>query len=300
MVDFKKLREGKGKPLPINPREIFNALPKPPGINDLYASQAEVLDAWFARRTEKDIVVKLHTGGGKTLVALLMAQSVMNEIGEPVLYLAPTKQLVEQVIAKSKAYGVSAYPYIRGQQFPSEFYNGKGVLVGTYEALFNGRSKFGVRGSGQAIKVGAIILDDAHVALTSVRDAFSLTIFAKKHSDVYGELAARFRQAFSDVGRGGAFADIIRGKDFGVLEVPTWAWQSKLGEIQGYLAGQTGDIDHMSGRFCETYCPSVIASSAKRRSLSLRFFHPSICCHPSTTVRGGFICPLRLQTTVRL
>ena len=68
MVDFKKLRESKAKPKPINPREIFNALPKPPGINDLYASQAEVLDNWFARRNEQDVVVKLHTGGGKTLV----------------------------------------------------------------------------------------------------------------------------------------------------------------------------------------------------------------------------------------
>jgi hypothetical protein len=48
MVDFKKLREAKAKPKPKNPRDIFNALPKPPGINDLYASQAEVLDAWFA------------------------------------------------------------------------------------------------------------------------------------------------------------------------------------------------------------------------------------------------------------
>src|SRR5882724_2374439 len=98
MVDFKKLREGKAKPKPINPLDIFNALPKPPGINDLYASQAEVLETWFGRRTDKDIVVKLHTGGGKTLVALLMAQSVMNEVAEPVLYLAPTKQLVEQVL----------------------------------------------------------------------------------------------------------------------------------------------------------------------------------------------------------
>lgn len=90
MVDFKKLREAKAKPKPNNPRDIFNALPKPPGINDLYASQAEVLEAWYPRREEKDVVVKLHTGGGKTLVALLMAQSVMNETAEPVLYLAPT------------------------------------------------------------------------------------------------------------------------------------------------------------------------------------------------------------------
>ena len=116
MVDFKKLREAKAKPKPVNPRDIFNALPKPPGINDLYASQAEVLDAWFARRTDKDVVVKLHTGGGKTLVALLMAQSVMNETSEPVLYLAPTNQLVEQVLTKSEEYGISVVPYTKGSR----------------------------------------------------------------------------------------------------------------------------------------------------------------------------------------
>ena len=70
MVDFKKLREAKAKPKPKHPRDIFNALPKPPGINDLYASQAEALDGWYNRRTEKDLVVKLHTGGGKTLVGV--------------------------------------------------------------------------------------------------------------------------------------------------------------------------------------------------------------------------------------
>src|SRR5260221_11701668 len=130
MVDFKKLREGKAKPKAINPRDIFNALPKPPGINDLYASQAEVLDNWFGRRTDRDVVVKLHTGGGKTLVALLIAQSVMNELGEPVIYLAPTNQLVDQVIAKSKEYGISTIRYVSGQPFAGEFYDGKAVLVG--------------------------------------------------------------------------------------------------------------------------------------------------------------------------
>ena len=120
MVDFKKLRESKAKPKPINPRDIFNTLPKPPGINDLYASQAGVLDAWFLRRNDKDIVVKLHTGGGKTLVALLMAQSVMNEYGEPVIYLAPTNQLVEQVLTKSREYGIPALRYTRAIHCLSE------------------------------------------------------------------------------------------------------------------------------------------------------------------------------------
>ncbi|MCA1530815.1 DEAD/DEAH box helicase [Bradyrhizobium yuanmingense] len=244
MVDFKKLREAKAKPKPKHPRDIFNALPKPPGINDLYASQAEVLDAWFARWNDKDIVVKLHTGGGKTLVALLMAQSVMNQAGEPVLYLAPTNQLVEQVLAKSKEYGIAAAAYQRGQPLPSAFHDGTSVLVGTYETLFNGRSKFGVRNSGQeVVKVGAIVLDDAHVALSSVRDAFTLTISAKNHGDVYTELADRFRSAFREVGRGGSFSDIVTGKEFGVAEVPSWAWQNKLDEIQQYLAEKVDDIN---------------------------------------------------------
>jgi len=138
MVDFKKLRESKSKPKPKDPREIFNSLPKPPGINDLYASQAEVLDAWFGRRTERDLVIKLHTGGGKTLVALLMAQSVMNEVGEAVIYLAPTNQLVDQVIAKSQEYGI---PTVRYVQLGARCRQGRGDRSGrrSRRALFGAR-----------------------------------------------------------------------------------------------------------------------------------------------------------------
>ena len=37
------------------------------------------------------------------------------------------------------------------QALPAEFYDGKSVLVGAYGTLFNGRSKFGVRGSRQEV-----------------------------------------------------------------------------------------------------------------------------------------------------
>lgn len=73
MVDFNKLRSQAMRAAPIDPLEIFRRFPKPQGINDLYTSQAEVLEAWFKRRNERDTIVKLHTGGGKTLVGLLMA-----------------------------------------------------------------------------------------------------------------------------------------------------------------------------------------------------------------------------------
>ncbi len=244
MVDFQKLRAAKSKPKPTNPREIFNSLPKPVGINDLYVSQAEVLDDWYARRNDRDVVVKLHTGGGKTLVALLMAQSIMNETELPVLYLAPTNQLVEQVLAKSREYGIAAMPYVRKQPFPTEFEEGKAVLVGAYETLFSGRSRFGVRGSSsRPVKVGAIILDDAHVALSNVRRSFTLTIEASKHKAVYQEIVGRFRPSFRDVARVGSFDDVTSGRDFGIVEVPSWGWQAKLHEMQDYLAAIVDDVD---------------------------------------------------------
>jgi replicative superfamily II helicase len=281
MVDFKKLRESKSKPKPVNPREIFNSLPKPPGINDLYASQAEVLDAWFARRTDRDVVVKLHTGGGKTLVALLMAGSVMNELGEPVIYLAPTNQLVDQVIAKSQEYGIPTVRYVRGQPLASEFFDGKAVLVGAYETLFNGRSKFGVRNSGQDIvKAGAIILDDAHVALSSVREAFSLTISAKEHSDVYADLAGRFRTAFRDVNRSGSFADVTSGRDYGVMEVPSWAWQRKLPEVETYLAAQVDKINPYVWPFLRDNL-AVCHCLFSRRSVTITTIFPPVDLLPT-------------------
>lgn len=103
MVNFAKLRTLKKKATPADPLEIFRRLPKPPGINDLYTSQAEVLETWYERRNQRDVVLKLHTGGGKTLVGLLMAQSTSNETSEPVLYLTPTTQLVNQTLEKAKA-----------------------------------------------------------------------------------------------------------------------------------------------------------------------------------------------------
>lgn len=46
----------------------------------------------------------------------------MNETGLPVLYLTPTNQLVGQVIAKSREYGIPAVPYVAGQPLLSTRY----------------------------------------------------------------------------------------------------------------------------------------------------------------------------------
>ncbi|NJN68172.1 MAG: DEAD/DEAH box helicase family protein [Chloroflexaceae bacterium] len=113
-MDFERLYTSKQQESIVDPIEIFRYLPKPAGINDLYISQAEVLKTWFQNRDQRDTVIKLHTGGGKTLVGLLIAQSVLNETGEPVLYVSSNKQLVDQTLQKSQEYSISAVHYEEG------------------------------------------------------------------------------------------------------------------------------------------------------------------------------------------
>ena len=50
----------------------------------------------------------MNTASGKTLVGLLMLQSLLNEQIGPALYLCPTKQLVEQVKDTAREVGTSS------------------------------------------------------------------------------------------------------------------------------------------------------------------------------------------------
>jgi len=245
MVDFNKLRTKKTKSNISDPIEIFRRLPKPEGMNDLYTSQAEVLHSWYDNRENKDTVLKLHTGGGKTLVGLLIAQSTLNELQKPVLYLTPTIQLVNQTLEKANAIGISAVPYIKGQPLQDEFTNCNAIMVATYKALFNGLSKFGLRGKGQPIDVSAVILDDAHAAFSVVRESFTLEINSLKNRDRYESICGLFRESFKKIDKLGTFDDILSGSELSILEVPYWAWYDKLDAVREQLKTKTINEDHI-------------------------------------------------------
>ncbi|MFG6489744.1 DEAD/DEAH box helicase [Roseateles sp. BYS78W] len=264
MVDFNRLKSQAHKPAPVDPLEIFRRLPKPQGINDLYTSQAEVLDAWHKRREVRDTVVKLHTGGGKTLVGLLMAQSTMNELKEPVLYLAPTVQLVKQTLEKARSLGMAAVPYVRGKPLADDFVNAKAVMVASYKALFNGFSKFGVRGGGAPVRAGAVILDDAHVAFSEVREAFTLEVKAKEDRERYDELCQLFRLAFKNMDRLGTFDDTVSGQSNVVVEVPYWAWHEQIDAARPLLRGKGDDAPYAWPLLRDNLhlCHAIISSDA--------------------------------------
>ena len=237
MVNFDDIRRIRESRTVIKPRDIFLRLPKPPGVDDLWQSQAEALDEWFMRRDEQDLVLKLNTGGGKTLVGLLIAQSTLAEKDGPVLFLCATNQLAQQTVTHAQQFGIRAVQYIAGRDLNSEFLNGRAIMVASYQALFNGLSKFGTSGGGrELVRPAAIVLDDAHTAFSVVREQFSISIDRSKQPDLYQQLTQGFRYSFEEIGKQGTFDDITEARDDGVLEVPYWSWITRCQEIRQQLA----------------------------------------------------------------
>ena len=82
MVDFKKRLTNKDLPKVLDPVEIYDTLDRASDKGPLRPAQLAVLSEWYeSRRNERDVILKLHTGQGKTLVGLLLLQSKLNEDG---------------------------------------------------------------------------------------------------------------------------------------------------------------------------------------------------------------------------
>jgi superfamily II DNA or RNA helicase len=103
-MDFEKLLADADQAAPIEPRELFASLPnKAEGYGYLRDVQGQVLSAWHEHRGERDLVIKVNTGAGKTIDGLIILQSYLNEGLGPALYVAPNRYLVAQVIEEADA-----------------------------------------------------------------------------------------------------------------------------------------------------------------------------------------------------
>jgi replicative superfamily II helicase len=71
----------------------------------LRPAQEAVLREWNARQANtRDVIVKLHTGQGKTLVGLLILQSRLNAGKGPVVYLCPDHFLIAQTCEQARQF----------------------------------------------------------------------------------------------------------------------------------------------------------------------------------------------------
>ena len=73
-IDLGKINSGNTSDTVLHPREIFTTLPNKDENKFEFPRdvQTEVWDNWFSRRDKKDLVIKMNTGNGKTVVGLLI------------------------------------------------------------------------------------------------------------------------------------------------------------------------------------------------------------------------------------
>lgn len=238
-LDLGKINAGKRQKL-LEPRDIFAALPDKSWPR-LRAEQGEVLKTWFERRREKDLVIKQNTGGGKTLVGLLIGQSSLNEAIAPVVYLVPDTYLIGQVIDTANEVGIAVTTGVRDEAFLSS----RAILVATFDKLINGRSTFGVRGRKAVTSLGTVIVDDAHAALAAARKQFCPTLPAE--CDGYRELLALYAEDLKKQNLK-AYADLAEGDYATPLRVPPSATVARASQAMDILK-KYGDDDSINSFF---------------------------------------------------
>jgi hypothetical protein len=139
---------------------------------------ADQADLWRAYQETAigtpDVALQLPTGGGKTLVGLVLAEWRRQKFGERVVFLCPTRQLVNQVVAQATSqYGIKVHGFTGSnrdydREAVAEYQNCERVAVTTYSSLFNAVPFF--------TDPHSIILDDAHASEQYVAGMWSLSV----------------------------------------------------------------------------------------------------------------------------
>ncbi len=218
----------------IDPRDIFLTLDRDKKFAFPRDIQTEVMKAWFVQRNNPDTVVKLNVGSGKTMVGLLMLQSSLNEGIRPAIYIAPDKQLVDQVIAEAKALGIETADDPRDPAVQS----GEKIAVTIVHRLFNGKSIFGVGSEGVKLKIGAIVIDDVHACIATINEQFRIQL-----ANTHVAYQAIYNIAKADLQRQShsRFLDLKNGDPRAIMELPYWTWLDHQTEILEALHAHKGD-----------------------------------------------------------
>ncbi len=230
MVDFNKRLTAKTADAVIDPIELYETFDRTSDKGPLRPAQSAVLGEWFSRRHGKrDLIVKLHTGQGKTLIGLLMLQSRLNEKKGPAVYLCPDNFLIGQTCDQARQFGIetcTAEPDI-----PEEFSDGRKILVTSVQKLFNGLTKFGLH--RRSLDVGTLLMDDAHACSDTIREQCRIRI--PSNDPAYSALRVLFESELEKQGVG-TYADISNGTYDALLPVPYWCWIDHETDVASILS----------------------------------------------------------------
>ena len=221
---------------PVDPLQIFRRLTLRGSIENIWEPQAEALRKWHKKRSDADVAIEMNTGGGKTLVGLIIARSLVNEKKGRVLYVCANNQLIEQTSLRAKEIGLS--PAVR---YKSDWHDRRGFDTGNefcltnYATVFNGKSIF--RNEG----IDALVFDDAHVAENNIRDQFTLRV--SSDHEAFSEILNRCRSHFSNSGKSSHFADVVSRRHSPVIFIPMFVVWNHVDEFRKILLDSGVDND---------------------------------------------------------
>lgn len=242
MVDFRKRIGNKPTLKIVDPVKLYDSLDRASDKGPLRPVQKQILSQWYeTRRKDQDVILKLHTGQGKTLLGLLILQSKLNEGVSSALYLCPNHFLVNQTVEQARQFGICCVT--ADDELPEEFTEGRAILVAVVHKLFNGLTKFKL--GAKSLPVGAVLIDDSHACIDAIKDQFIITLHQNKpnESNAYSELLGLFENELRGQGEG-SFEDINRNDYSSYLPVPYWDWWDKSSEVAKILSrhSNTGAI----------------------------------------------------------
>ena len=232
-IDFTKRSQNKSVEKKTHPCEIYETLDRHANKGPLRVPvQETVLNEWFDSFQDKsDVILKLPTGEGKTLIGLLVLQSKINQQKGSSLFVCPNKYLANQAKTQAEEFGIP-YCSIDEDGLPDDFINGEKILITHAHMLFNGRSKnFGI--GNESVGVDNILLDDAHSCIEVIKSSCKFHITRK--SQCYVELLQLFSNSLKSQGAG-TFADIQNESANAILAVPYWDWLAKTDEVVEILS----------------------------------------------------------------
>ena len=248
-LDFAKLLAARSSAAKIEPEALYEALPnKAQGYGYLRLVQGQVLAQWHARRDTRDLVIKVNTGGGKTIDGLIILQSLLNEGKGPSLYVAPDPYLVTQVLEEAANLGLTT---VTDPDDP-RYLRSEAICVVNAHKLVNGKTVFSSSRSPRTpAPIGSIVIDDAHAAITTTRAQLSLSIPASNPAfQALLNLFATDLEGYSP----NAFLDVTERVYGALARVPFWAWRSKVAAVRRVLR------QHVTSSDIEFAWPAVMDS----------------------------------------
>lgn len=249
--------------VPESPDRLFRDLPRRKHAS-LYDHQGQILRKYVATAMNApDVALQLPTGSGKTLVGLLLAEWRRRKNNERIVYLCPTRQLVNQVTEEATTkYGMTVEPFtgkIKNYtpDAKASYQAGDRIAVTTYSSLFNTNPFFD--------NPEVIIVDDAHAAENYIASYWTVRISRSDDATLFKAVAAVLKSILTEnnyarlTGRTRSVEDVTW-----VDKVPTHRLADIADELRAVIDEHVGEAeqrypwrviaDHL--RACQLYVSS--------------------------------------------